>query len=109
MAAKANLTLDQGTDWSTSINILDDSGTPFNFTGYTGKSEFRKHFESENSVEMLVTFSPGFLNLSLNAASTQAVSPGRYMYDVELTNTSTSKVTRIIEGIITVNGEVTKI
>ena len=45
--------------------------------------------------------------MSLTAAQTAALKPGRYVYDLELTKADTT-ISRIIEGVITIRPEVTK-
>ena len=50
----------------------------------------------------------GIITLSLTSAQSGALdAPARYVYDVEVTRTSDSVVTRVIEGIITVRPNVT--
>ena len=50
----------------------------------------------------------GIITLSLTSAQTSALdAPARYVYDVEVTNTTSGVVTRVIEGIITVRPNVT--
>ena len=49
----------------------------------------------------------GVVSLSLSAAQTTALDDGRYVYDLEILQTSSSTVTRVIEGIITVRPQVT--
>ena len=50
----------------------------------------------------------GVVALTLTAAQTATLdAPERYVYDVEITKTSTGAVTRVIEGIITVRPNVT--
>ena len=49
----------------------------------------------------------GIVALSLTAAQTAALDAERYVYDVEITQTSTGTVTRVIEGLITVRPNVT--
>jgi len=34
--------------------------------------------------------------------------PGRYLYDVEITKTSTSEKTRVVEGQVTINPGITQ-
>ena len=51
--------------------------------------------------------STGTIGLSLTAAQTGALTSGRYVYDVELTQTSSGNKTRVIEGQITVYPQVT--
>ena len=49
----------------------------------------------------------GIISLSLASSITSNLEDGRYVYDIEITQTSTSTVTRVLEGIITVSGSVT--
>lgn len=109
MATKANIIVDQGTTFSTVINLTDDNGDPIDLTGYTGESEIRKHYSSSNSQSFTVTLGGtlGSLELGLSASQTSNLTPGRYVYDVEITSSS-NVVSRIVEGIVTVTPEVTR-
>ncbi len=111
MAIKANITVEQGADFSTHINITDNNGVAVDLTGYTGASQMRKHWTSSTSYPFTVAFaSPttsGVVTLSMTAAETSAIPPGRYNYDVELTSSANS-VSRIIEGLVTVSPEITR-
>jgi uncharacterized membrane protein len=109
MATKANIIIDQGTTFSTIINLTDDNGDPIDLTGYTGDSEMRKHYTSSNSQSFSVSLggTSGTVTLSLTAAQTANLTPGRYVYDVEVTSAS-NVVSRIVEGIVTVTPEVTR-
>ena len=51
--------------------------------------------------------SSGVVTISLTNTQTDLLKAGRYVYDVEVTRTSDSVVTRVIEGIITVRPNVT--
>lgn len=109
MATKANLVIDQGSTFSTDLNMTDDNGDPMNLTGYTAASQIRKWY---TSVSPSATFSSsinantGVITLSLTSAQTNNLVAGRYVYDVELTTGSV--VSRIVEGIITVTPQVTR-
>lgn len=107
MASKANLVIDQGSTFSATINLDDSNGDDLVVTGYTSRSQMRKHYSSSNSVTISTSLSNGLLTLSLTATETAAITAGRYVYDVELIDSS-NNVTRIIEGIITVTPEVTR-
>ena len=109
MATKANIIIDQGTTFSTIINLTDDNGDPIDLTGYTGDSEMRKHYTSSNSQSFSVNLggTSGTVTLSLTASQTANLTPGRYVYDVEVTSGS-NVVSRIVEGIVTVTPEVTR-
>jgi hypothetical protein len=109
MATKANIIVDQGTTFSTIINLTDDNGDPINLTGYTGDAEMRKHYTSSNSQSFSVNLggTSGTVTLSLTATQTANLTPGRYVYDVEVTS-GANVVSRIVEGIVTVTPEVTR-
>lgn len=109
MATKANIILDQGTTFSTTIFITDDNGDPVDLSGYTGRSQIRKHYTSSNSVSFSVslTEATGVVSLGLTANQTSILTAGRYVYDVEVVS-SANVVSRIIEGIVTVTPEVTR-
>ena len=109
MAIKANLIIDQGTTYSTSIDITDDNDMPVDLTGYTGSAQIRKHYSSSNSTPFAVSIdaADGVVSLGLTSTQTGALTAGRFVYDVELTNTS-GVVSRIVEGIVTVTPQVTR-
>lgn len=108
MASKANLTIDQGTTFTTTITITDDDGNALDLTGYTGAAQLRKHYTSSNSVNFTVSITPatGEVTLSLTANATSNIVAGRYVYDCELTNSGT--VSRVLEGIVTITPQVTR-
>lgn len=109
MAIKANIVVDQGSSFSTSINVTDTDDAVIDLTGFTGAAQMRKHYTSSNSVPFNVTIIPaeGVVRLSLTANSTANVAAGRYVYDVELTD-SNGIISRIVEGIVTVTPNVTR-
>jgi hypothetical protein len=109
MATKANIIIDQGTTFSTTINLTDEDELPVNLTGYTGDAEIRKHYTSSNSQSFSVSLGgiAGTIVLSLTALQTANLAAGRYVYDVEITSSSNT-VSRIVEGIVTVTPEVTR-
>lgn len=109
MATKANITVDQGTTFSTTITLTDDNGDPIDLTGYTGRSQMRKHYTSSNSVSFTVSLggTNGVVSLGLTSTQTANLIPGRYVYDVEVVS-SANVVSRIVEGIVTITPEVTR-
>jgi hypothetical protein len=108
MAKKLNLTIDQGTTFSTSVTLTDEDDLPIDLSTYSGAAQFRKHYTSTNAVSFTVSLSnTGIVTLRLNANQTSNVVAGRYVYDVEVTD-DTGEVSRIIEGIVTVNPNVTR-
>lgn len=108
MVTKANIVVDQGATFSIDITLQDDNGDPINLTGFTGRSQLRKHYTSSNSQAFTVSLNValGLVTLSLTANQTSNIVAGRYVYDVEVA--SSEQVLRIIEGIVTVTPEVTR-
>jgi hypothetical protein len=109
VALKANIVIDQGTDFSTSINVTNDDGDIVDLTGYTAAAQMRKHYTSSNSHNFTTSISAaqGIVTISMTANTTAAITAGRYVYDCELTSSSNA-VTRLVEGIVTVTPQVTR-
>lgn len=111
MAAKANIVIDQGADFATTITVTDTDGSIVDLTGYTGEGQIRKHYTSETAVDLIVEFqdprSSGQVTLSLTNANTAAMEAGRYVYDVEITSGG-GTISRLAEGIATVTPQVTR-
>lgn len=108
MAQKANLVIDQGSDFSTTIDVTDDDGNAVDLGTYTSAGQIRKHFTSLTAVNFTVTTtSSGILTIALDADTSNEMEPGRYVYDVELTS-NTGSITRILEGIVTITPSVTR-
>lgn len=107
MATKANLVIDQGSTFASSIDILDENDEPVVLTNYSARGQIRKHFTSTNSVSFTTTMSNGSLVISLTANQTGNLVSGRYVYDIELID-PVGTVLRILEGIVTITPEVTR-
>lgn len=109
MATKANLIIDQGSDFYTAISIANMDDEAIDLSGYTAAAQIRKHYTSSNAVNFAVSVDvpAGDLILTLSADQTNSMLPGRYVYDVEMTN-SAGSVSRVVEGIVTITPGVTR-
>jgi len=113
MAAVANLTIDQGASFSSAVTVKGLDGLPFDLTGYTAEAKMALGYTSTRTRTTITTTfdadrTTGVISLSLTATQTAALdAPARYVYDIEITYTADSTVTRVIEGIITVRPNVT--
>jgi hypothetical protein len=109
MATKANLVIDQGTTYNTSLSVTDDDGNIIDLTGYSAAAMIRKHYTSTTSTSFVasVNVSSGEVTLSLTSNTTANLVAGRYVYDCELTD-SNGQISRLVEGIVTVNPQVTR-
>jgi hypothetical protein len=109
-AAYANLYLEQGTTFNTTIQIDDIYGSDYDLTGYSVSSQIRKSYYSANATATFsssVNANTGSITLTLNAATTSNIAAGRYVYDTLITNQN-QEVTRILEGIVDVSPRVTR-
>ena len=100
MAALSNFYIDQGSDFSTTVSLTDSNGDILNLTGYTALAQVRKTYGSTTIAATFTTAiaaATGQLTLSLTDVQTAAMTSGRYVYDVVLTDSSGDK-TRVLEG-----------
>ena len=112
MSAYVELYIDQGTSFNNVINLTDDvTNTPINIAGYTAISQLRRSYYSANaSANITCTItnaSNGELTLSMTAANTANLKPGRYVFDVKTVD-ELNTTSRVLEGIITVTPQVSK-
>jgi hypothetical protein len=110
MAIVSNLTVDQGSTFSASIDITDTENNLLNLTGYTVAGQIRKTYDSSTAVDFTGSVSNaalGEVTISLTATQTNALVAGRYVYDVEITSAG-GTVTRVIEGQVEVTPGVTQ-
>ena len=110
MAIIANIFIDQGADFSITVDVSDANGNQLNLTGYTAAAQMRKTYESSSVSETFTTSiaaADGQVTLSLTDTVTTALSPGRYVYDLVVTDGS-SISTRVVEGQAIVTPGVTR-
>tara|TARA_X000000368_G_C22800948_1_gene610313 strand:+ start:363 stop:704 length:342 start_codon:yes stop_codon:yes gene_type:complete len=112
MAAIANLTIDQGATFSSDVTVKDANGNAFNLTGYTARAKMAKGYSSTRTrTNFTCTIAgdatTGVVALTLTATQTTALDDGRYVYDLEIEQTGTGNVTRVIEGVVNVRPNVT--
>ena len=105
-----NLSVNTSTNFKQSFTLTNDDGTALNLTGYTIKSQIRKHSSSTTAVNFSATApSPtsGVVKLELQPSDTASLKPGRYVYDIVITDPS-SIATRVVEGSVIVSKTVSR-
>jgi hypothetical protein len=105
--AKINLVIDQGSTFTQVISLTDSADLAVNTDVYTARGQIRKHYLSNSAVSFTTALANGDLTLSLTSTQTANIVAGRYVYDVELIDSS-NNVTRLMEGIVTITPEVSK-
>jgi len=110
MAIYANLTIDQGSDFSTEVTVEDATGNDADLTGYIAAGQVRKNYKSSSAYNFICSITDptqGIVNIKMVNAVTEVMKAGRYVYDVEIKSPS-GDVTRVLEGQVEVTPSVTR-
>jgi len=111
MAVISNLSVDQGADYSAEIVVEDANGNVANLASYTVAGQIRKSYSSSTATNFTSTITnagQGVITVQLSNTTTAGMKAGRYLYDVEVTDSGGVK-TRVVEGQITINPGITQI
>ena len=104
-----NLVIDQGCTFEKVITAQNTTSGNVTISAGTCAAKMRQSYYSSNNITTLTTAVAGSnVTVSLTATQTAAVSPGNYVYDVEYTQSDTTTIERLAEGIITLGAEATK-
>ena len=110
-AGTYDIVVDQGSDFTIQIQIAQD-GSNVNLSTHSVRAQLRPTPSSNTkTADFTCTISDsanGILKMDLSNAITANVAAGKYYYDLELVNTNTSTVTRLIQGVARVTQEVTR-
>lgn len=110
-----NITCNQGATLSRTLTWADPAKNPINLTGYTARMQVRETAASNTVVLELTTSNTritlggtaGTVTINVNAATTTSLTPGKYVYDLEVVSGG-GEVTRLVEGNFIVKAEVTR-
>ena len=109
-AGTYNFVLDQGATFTRQLTVKDD-GSVMNLTGYSVASKMRSTHASGTVVGTFTctisNATGGIITMSMTSTTTGGIEEGIYVYDLEMTSGS-GVVTRLMEGTVTVNPEVTR-
>ena len=105
-----NIIINQGSDFNVKFDIESAAtGDLLNLVGYAASAQLRKTHSSSTAVSFATTVSNGLqgeVRLSLDSTETANIKPGRYVYDVTVTDPS-EKI-RLVEGSALVRAGVTR-
>ena len=106
-----NLVINSGADFSQNFILESISdGSPVGLSGYLISSKMRKHPGSSSSTTFstqIINSSNGEIKIGLASTVTAGLKPGRYVYDIVVTDLTGFK-TRVIEGMVLVREGVTR-
>lgn len=114
-AAEFDFVIEQGAEFDRTLTWKDSNGNLIDLTGYTAELQGRFKVDSATTALSMSTTAGsivlggvnGTIQLLQTALQTRALSFGSIVYDLELTS-SGGKVTRLFEGKIQLNLEVTR-
>lgn len=107
-----NIIINAGADFSQTF-ILEqfETSSTLNLSEYEVKSQMRKWSGSSSAIDFTVTidtpYTGGRITLSLTSEQTKNIKPGRYVYDILVTDPY-SITSRVIEGMALVREGVTR-
>lgn len=116
MAQYEELSIDQGSDVAIEIRLANPDKSKKNLAGHTVAAQMRRTINTSDSDAVTFTAivadpaSDGIVSLSLTNLQTDALTPGRYFYDVEISwmDSADTFVERVLEGIINVTPSITR-
>src|ERR1017187_1571871 len=97
----------QGSDYRTTIDLVNNDGTPINVAGYIFNGIVKKSMYSANTTANLVitvtSNANGNLSISLPANISANIEAGNFLYTVEMKDISTPNVTTcILQGLLSI-------
>jgi len=106
----SNIVIEQGFDFDTSFQLEDTRTNTFlDLTQASTEAQLRKHYGATNSVSFASTVTNpefGIISISLTAAQSINLTPGRYVFDVKLSNGG--REYKAVEGAALVRAGVTR-
>lgn len=117
MAQYEDLTIDQGADAAIEIHLVNPNGSAKNLTDHAIAAKMKRTYNSDSddtTIFAAVISDPatdGIATLTLTNIQTDALKPGRYVYDVELSfqdSDDNTIIERVLEGKILVTASVTR-
>ena len=109
-AGTYNFIVEQGATFNRILTVKENNSA-MNLTGYSVASLMRSTHDSSTVVGTFTctisNASGGIITMTMTPAVTGAIEEGIYVYDLEITS-ATGTVTRLLEGEITTNPEVTR-
>ena len=107
----SNLTVNTGTTFSQIFTLESaDTNSATDLTGFSATAQMRKHPGSSSATNFSTTIinaTSGRIRVGLSTSQTASLKPGRFMYDILITDAA-GEVTRVLEGSVLVREGVTK-
>jgi len=111
MATYANLYIDQGADFKSNVLIEDTNTDPLDLNDLTIYGQIRRTYLSDTAYDFTITkvdVSGGEIQIELDAATTESMNRGRYVYDIFADDVGNGTTFKILQGIAEVVPRVTR-
>ena len=110
-AGTYDIVIDQGSDFAIQVAIAE-GGVATAIETHSVRAQLRPSPTSSTKTAdftcSIINASQGKIKMSLSNSTTAAITSGKYYYDLELVNTSSSVVNRLLQGVARVTPEVTR-
>tara|TARA_R110000796_G_scaffold61430_2_gene142288 strand:- start:278 stop:604 length:327 start_codon:yes stop_codon:yes gene_type:complete len=108
MGSKANIYIDQGTDFRITLELFDGDNDDLTIQTFSFFADLRKMYSSKRAAEFVVEKNENDITLVLEADVTATLRPGKYEYDV-LMRKSSGEMSKIVEGLAIVIPTITEV
>ena len=108
MGSKANIYIDQGTDFRITLEMFDGDDDDLVINTFSFFADLRKMYSSKRAAEFVVEKNENDITLVLEADVTANLRPGKYEYDV-LMRKSSGEMSKIVEGLAIVIQTITEV
>lgn len=116
MSATVNLVIEKGSTLSHIFYYKDENRVAIDLTNYTARMQIRKKYNSTSFIAELTTGNGGIIitplegkiELYLADTATSALTDTYGVYDLELVNSTSGNVTKLLRGTVTITEEVTR-
>ena len=95
-----NLTIEKGTSFEATFNVLNADGSVFSLLNYAASAKIRKHPTApiSKTFSTTITVQTGEIKISMGSTVTADLTSGRNYYDVLITQSGTNKIQKVFEG-----------
>ena len=103
--------IDQGSDFSREISLTQVDGTPLSLIGKTLNAHIRKNYTSTVAYAFATTVieaATGKISISLSAANSLRIKPGRHVFDIIVTTAESGAKVRVLEGNVDITPSITR-
>lgn len=114
-AGNHDLYIEQGVTFQYLITLKDEAGTLLPLPNHTARMQIRSSVAAPAKLHEMTTenggitiTNPGLLRLYISAINTSGFQFTSGVYDLELVDTSTGNVVRLLKGAVSVDPEVTR-